>query len=205
MLQLTSYIKDAANATACTLCVCRKAFDEWSPVPLGTITFVVALLWSMDILVKKWVRMVRASEGSIFTAKPEPGKRLPLNWDYIGTLDHNTKKNFHRLIAVTDDRLKFASYYKMKDYPVLLLLLFSKVSTLNVLWSKNKPISKFFLEPFQTTEKDHSNDKCCFCNNSQTSREVEPEQPVVQWTLVVSVVVKLALYYYFYDFLSKVH
>ena len=129
MLQLTSYIKDAANATACTLCVCRKAFDEWSPVPLGTITFVVALLWSMDILVKKWVRMVRASEGSIFTAKPEPGKRLPLNWDYIGTLDHNTKKNFHRLIAVTDDRLKFASYYKMKDYPVLLLLLFSKVST----------------------------------------------------------------------------
>ena len=128
-LQLTSYIKDAANATACTLCVCRKAFDEWSPVPLGTITFVVALLWSMDILVKKWVRMVRASEGSIFTARPEPGKRLPLNWDYIGTLDHNTKKNFHRLIAVTDDRLKFASYYKMKDYPVLLLLLFSKVST----------------------------------------------------------------------------
>ena len=143
-LQLTSYIKDAANATACTLCVCRKAFDEWSPVPLGTITFVVALLWSMDILVKKWVRMVRASEGSIFTAKPEPGKRLPLNWDYIGTLDHNTKKNFHRLIAVTDDRLKFASYYKMKDYPVLLLLLFSKVTTLNFLRSKNKLISKFF-------------------------------------------------------------
>ena len=204
-MQLTSYIKDAANATACTLCVCRKAFDEWSPVPLGTIAFVVALLWSMDILVKKWVRMVRASEGSIFTAKPEPGKKLPLNWDYISTLDNNTKKNFHRLIAVTDDRLKFASYYKMKDYPVLLLLLFSKVSTLNVLWSKNNPISKFFLEPFQNTEKDHSNGKCCFCNNSQTSREVEPEQPVVQWTLVVSVVVKLALYYYFYDFLSKVH
>ena len=203
-LQLTSYIKDAANATACTLCVCREAFDEWSPVPLGTITFVVALLWSMDILVKKWVRMVRASEGSIFTAKPEPGKRLPLNWDYIGTLDHNTKKNFHRLIAVTDDRLKFASYYKMKDYPVLLLLLFSKVTTSNFLRSKNKLISKFFLEPFQTTEKDHSNGKCCFCNESQ-SREVEPDQPVIQWTLVVSVVVKLALYYYFYDFLSKVH
>ena len=203
-LQLTSYIKDAANATACTLCVCREAFDEWSPVPLGTITFVVALLWSMDILVKKWVRMVRASEGSIFTAKPEPGKRLPLNWDYIGTLDHNTKKNFHRLIAVTDDRLKFASYYKMKDYPVLLLLLFSKVTTSNFLRSKNKLISKFFLEPFQTTEKDHSNGKCCFCNESQ-SREVEPDQPVIQWSLVVSVVVKLALYYYFYDFLSKVH
>ena len=128
-MQLMSYIKDAADATACTLGVCRKAFDEWSPVPLGTIAFVVALLWSMDILVKKWVRMVRASEGSIFTAKPEPGKKLPLNWDYICTLDNNTKKNFHRLIAVTDDRLKFASYYKMKDYPVLLLLLFSKVST----------------------------------------------------------------------------
>ena len=91
-MQLMSYIKDAADATACTLCVCRKAFDEWSPVPLGTIAFVVALLWSMDILVKKWVRMVRASEGSIFTAKPEPGKKLPLNWDYIGTLDNNTKK-----------------------------------------------------------------------------------------------------------------
>ena len=142
-MQLTSYIKNAANATACTLCVCRKAFDEWSPVPLGTIAFVVALLWSMDILVKKWVRMVRASEGSIFTAKPEPGKKLPLNWDYICTLDNNTKKNFHRLIAVTDDRLKFASYYKMKDYPVLLLLLFSKVSTLNVLWSKNNLFQKF--------------------------------------------------------------
>ena len=148
-LQLTSYIKDAANATACTLCVCREAFDEWSPVPLGTITFVVALLWSMDILVKKWVRMVRASEGSIFTAKPEPGKRLPLNWDYIGTLDHNTKKNFHRLIAVTDDRLKFASYYKMKDYPVLLLLLFSKVSTsiffflFLFLWSKINVFQNF--------------------------------------------------------------
>ena len=148
MFQLTSYIKDAANATACTLCVCRKAFDEWSPVPLGTITFVVALLWSMDILVKKWVRMVRASEGSIFTARPEPGKRLPLNWDYIGTLDHNTKKNFHRLIAVTDDRLKFASYYKMKDYPVLLLLLFSKVSTLNVLWSKNNLFQNFCFGTF---------------------------------------------------------
>ena len=63
----------------------------------------------------------------------------------------------------------------------------------------------FVLGPFQTTEKDHSNGKCCFCNNSQTCREVEPEQPVVQWTLVVSVVVKLAIYYYFYDFLSKVH
>ena len=128
--QLMSYIKDAADATACTLSVCRKAFDEWSPVPLGTIAFVVALLWSMDILVKKWVRMVRASEGSIFTAKPEPGKKLPLNWDYIGTLDNNTKKNFHRLIAVTDDRLKFASYYKMKDYPVLLL--FALLKSINV-------------------------------------------------------------------------
>ena len=160
MLQLTSYIKDAANATACTLCVCRKAFDEWSPVPLGTITFVVALLWSMDILVKKWVRMVRASEGSIFTAKPEPGKRLPLNWDYIGTLDHNTKKNFHRLIAVTDDRLKFASYYKMKDYPVLLLLLFSKVSTsiffsfLVFFWSKINVFQNFlFLDIFRPLKK----------------------------------------------------
>ena len=162
-LQLTSYIKDAANATACTLCVCREAFDEWSPVPLGTITFVVALLWSMDILVKKWVRMVRASEGSIFTAKPEPGKRLPLNWDYIGTLDHNTKKNFHRLIAVTDDRLKFASYYKMKDYPVLLLLLFSKVSTsifvpffvfFVFFWSKINVFQNFFvLDIFRPLKK----------------------------------------------------
>ena len=203
-LQLTSYIKDAANATACTLCVCRKAFDEWSPVPLGTITFVVALLWSMDILVKKWVRMVRASEGSIFSAKPEPGKRLPLNWDYIGTLDHNTKKNFHRLIAVTDDRLKFASYYKMKDYPVLLLFTLLKT---NIFYNlKRASLKNFFLlEPFQTTEKGHSNEKCCFCDKTQTIKEVEPEHPVVQWTLVVSVVVKLALYYYFYDFLSKVH
>ena len=118
-----SYIKDAADATACTLSVCRKAFDEWSPVPLGTIAFVVALLWSMDILVKKWVRMVRASEGSIFTAKPEPGKKLPLNWKYIDTLDNSTKLNFHRLIAVTGDRLRVAGYYKMKEYPVLLLFL----------------------------------------------------------------------------------
>ena len=122
-MQLMSYIKDAADATACTLCVCRKAFDEWSPVPLGTIAFVVALLWSMDILVKKWVRMARASKGSIFTAKPEPGKKFPLNWDYIDTLDNTTKWNFHRLIAVTDDRLRFAGYYKMKEYPVLLLFL----------------------------------------------------------------------------------
>ena len=209
-MQLTSYIKNAADATACTLSVCRKAFDEWSPVPLGTIAFVVALLWSMDILVKKWVRMVRASEGSIFTAKPEPGKKLPLNWDYICTLDNNTKKNFHRLIAVTDDRLKFASYYKMKDYPVLLLLLFSKVSTsifffFSCFFGLKSTYFKIFrFGHFQTTEKDHSNGKCCFCNESQ-SREVEPDQPVIQWTLVVSVVVKLALYYYFYDFLSKVH
>ena len=128
-MQLTSIIKNAANSTACTLCVCREAFDKWSPVPLIDIVLVVALLWSMDFLVKRWVRMSRASEGNIFMAKPEPGKKLPLNWDYIGTLDNNTKKNFHRLIAVTDDRLKFASYYKIKDYPVLLLLLFSKVST----------------------------------------------------------------------------
>ena len=69
---------------------------------------------------------------------------------------------------------------------------------------KTTLFQNFFLEPFQTTEKDHSNGKCCFCNESQ-SREVEPDQPVIQWTLVVSVVVKLALYYYFYDFLSKVH
>ena len=142
-MQLTSIIKNAANSTACTLCVCREAFDKWSPVPLIDIVLVVALLWSMDFLVKRWVRMSRASEGNIFMAKPEPGKKLPLNWDYIGTLDNNTKKNFHRLIAGTDDRLKFASYYKMKDYPVLLLLLFSKVSTLNVLWSKNNLFQKF--------------------------------------------------------------
>ena len=122
-MQLTTYLKNAANATACTLGVCYKALEEWSPVPLGTITFVVALLWSMDILVKKWVRMAKASKGSIFTAKPEPGKKLPLNWDYIDTLDNTTKWNFHRLIAVTDDRLRFAGYYKMKEYPVLLLFL----------------------------------------------------------------------------------
>ena len=116
-----TYLKNAANAIACILCVCRKAFDDWSPVPLGTITFVVALLWSMDILVKKWVRMAKASKGSIFTAKPEPGKKLPLNWKYIDTLDNTTKLNFHRLIAVTGDRLRVAGYYKMKEYPVLLL------------------------------------------------------------------------------------
>ena len=127
-MQLTTYLKNAANATACTLCVCRKAFDEWSPVPLGTIAFVVALLWSMDILVKKWVRMARASKGSIFTAKPEPGKKLPFNWDYIDTLDNTTQWNFHRLIAVTDDRLRFAGYYKMKEYPVLLLFLLKKIT-----------------------------------------------------------------------------
>ena len=132
-MQLTSIIKNAANSTACTLCVCREAFDKWSPVPLIDIVLVVALLWSMDFLVKRWVRMSRASEGNIFMAKPEPGKKLPLNWDYIGTLDNNTKKNFHRLIAVTDDRLKFASYYKMKDYPVLLLFYSSK--------------NKYFLQP----------------------------------------------------------
>ena len=120
-MYLTTYLKNAATATACTLRVCRKAFDEWSPVPLGTITFVVALLWSMDILVKKWVRMAKASKGSIFTAKPEPGKKLPLNWKYIDTLDNTTKLNFHRLIAVTGDRLRVAGYYKMKEYPVLLL------------------------------------------------------------------------------------
>ena len=174
-LQLTSYIKDAANATACTLCVCREAFDEWSPVPLGTITFVVALLWSMDILVKKWVRMVRASEGSIFTARPEPGKRLPLNWDYIGTLDHNTKKNFHRLIAVTDDRLKFASYYKMKDYPVLLLLLFSKVSTSIFfsffLWSKINVFQNFlFLDIFRPLKKTTPTANAAFVTNLKVEK-----------------------------------
>ena len=176
-LQLTSYIKDAANATACTLCVCREAFDEWSPVPLGTITFVVALLWSMDILVKKWVRMVRASEGSIFTARPEPGKRLPLNWDYIGTLDHNTKKNFHRLIAVTDDRLKFASYYKMKDYPVLLLLLFSKVSTsffflfLVFFWSKINVFQNFsFLDIFRPLKKTTPTANAAFVTNLKVEK-----------------------------------
>ena len=125
-MHLTTYLKNAVNATACTLCICRKAFNEWSPVPLGTITAAVALLWSMDILVKKWVRMAKASKGSIFTAKPEPGKKLPLNWKYIDTLDNSTKLNFHRLIAVTGDRLRVAGYYKMKEYPVLLLFLFKK-------------------------------------------------------------------------------
>ena len=153
-MQLTSIIKNAANSTACTLCVCREAFDKWSPVPLIDIVLVVALLWSMDFLVKRWVRMSRASEGNIFMAKPEPGKKLPLNWDYIDTLDNNTKWNFHRLIAVTDDRLKFASYYKMKDHPVLLLLLFSKVTISNFLRSKNKLISKtFFWNPFRPLKK----------------------------------------------------
>ena len=141
-MQLTSIIKNAANSTACTLCVCREAFDKWSPVPLIDIVLVVALLWSMDFLVKRWVRMSRASEGNIFMAKPEPGKKLPLNWDYIGTLDNNTKKNFHRLIAVTDDRLKFASYYKMKDYPVLLL--FYSPKNKYFFTTKNELLSKTF-------------------------------------------------------------
>ena len=141
-MYLTTYLKNAATATACTLCICRKAFDEWSPVPLGTITFVVALLWSMDILVKKWVRMAKASKGSIFTAKPEPGKKLPLNWRYIDTLDNTTKLNFHRLIAVTGDRLRVAGYYKMKEYPVLLLFLLKKHFQNLFLRSKKQIYSK---------------------------------------------------------------
>ena len=137
-----TYLRNAANAIACILCVCRKAFDDWSPVPLGTITFVVALLWSMDILVKKWVRMAKASKGSIFTAKPEPGKKLPLNWRYIDTLDNTTKLNFHRLIAVTGDRLRVAGYYKMKEYPVLLLFLLKKHFQNLFLRSKKQIYSK---------------------------------------------------------------
>ena len=122
-MHLTTYLKNAIMQLHLFLCICRKAFNEWSPVPLGTIAAAVALLWSMDILVKKWVRMAKASTGSIFTAKPEPGKKLPLNWKYIDTLDNTTKLNFHRLIAVTGDRLRVAGYYKMKEYPVLLLFL----------------------------------------------------------------------------------
>ena len=137
-----TYLRNAANAIACILCVCRKAFDDWSPVPLGTITFVVALLWSMDILVKKWVRMAKASKGSIFMAKPEPGKKLPLNWKYIDTLDNTTKLNFHRLIAVTGDRLRVAGYYKMKEYPVLLLFLLKKHFQNLFLRSKKQIYSK---------------------------------------------------------------
>ena len=197
-----TYLRNAANAIACILCVCRKAFDDWSPVPLGTITFVVALLWSMDILVKKWVRMAKASKGSIFTAKPEPGKKLPLNWKYIDTLDNTTKLNFHRLIAVTGDRLRVAGYYKMKEYPVLLLFLLKKHFQNLFLRSKNQIYSKI-CKFFQTTEKGHS--KCSFCDEPRVSKEVEPEPPTIEWPVVVSVVIKLALYYYFYDFLSKVH
>ena len=122
-MHLTTYLKNAIMQLHFFLCICRKAFNEWSPVPLGTIAAAVALLWSMDTLVKKWVRMAKASTGSIFTAKPEPGKKLPLNWKYIDTLDNSTKLNFHRLIAVTGDRLRVAGYYKMKEYPVLLLFL----------------------------------------------------------------------------------
>ena len=182
-MQLTSIIKNAANSTACTLCVCREAFDKWSPVPLIDIVLVVALLWSMDFLVKRWVKMSRASEGNIFMAKPEPGKKLPLNWDYIGTLDNNTKKNFHRLIAVTDDRLKFASYYKLKDYPVLLLFTLLKSKNIKFFFHglQRAYFKNFFLlEPFQTSENGHSNEKCCFCNKSRTNKKVEPEHPVVQ-------------------------
>ena len=141
-MYLMTYLKNAANTIACILCICRKAFDDWSPVPLGTITFVVALLWSMDILVKKWVRMAKASKGSIFTAKPEPGKKLPLNWKYIDTLDNTTKLNFHRLIAVTGDRLRVAGYYKMKEYPVLLLFLLKKHFQNLFLRSKKQIYSK---------------------------------------------------------------
>ena len=121
-MHLTTYLKNAVNATACTLCVFRKAFDEWSPARLGDITFLVGVLWSLDILVKRWVRIARASKGSIFKAIPKQGKKLPLNWDYIDTLDRTTKLNFHRLIAVTGERLRAAGYYEMKEYPVLLFL-----------------------------------------------------------------------------------
>ena len=191
-LQLTSYIKDAANATACTLCVCREAFDEWSPVPLGTITFVVALLWSMDILVKKWVRMVRASEGLHRNFGPQHKKELP------PTHCSNRRQTEVRKLLQDEGLPGTTSFTLLKSINVNFFF-FSCFFGL-----KSTYFKIFRFGHFQTTEKDHSNGKCCFCNESQ-SREVEPDQPVIQWTLVVSVVVKLALYYYFYDFLSKVH
>ena len=124
-MNMTTYLKNAVNATASSLCIFRKAFDKWSPARLGDITFLVGILWTMDILVKRWVRIARASKGSIFKFKPEPGKKLPLNFDYIDTLDNTTKLNFHRLIAVTGGRLRAAGYYDMKEYPVLLFSIFS--------------------------------------------------------------------------------
>ena len=77
-MYMTTYLKNAVNATACSLCIFRKAFDEWSPARLGDITFLVGILWTMDILVKRWVRIARASKGSIFKAKTEPGQKTSI-------------------------------------------------------------------------------------------------------------------------------
>ena len=77
-MSFTTYLQNMLNALACTFCIFRKAFDEWSPARLGDITFLVGVLWTMDILVKRWVRIARASKGSIFKAKTEPGQKTSM-------------------------------------------------------------------------------------------------------------------------------
>ena len=122
-MSFTTYLKNVLNAIACTFCIFRKAFNEWSPARLDEIIFWLIVFGLMDSLVKRWFRISSSSKGNIFKYRPKPGKKLPLNWDYIDTLDYTTKLNFHRLIAVTDERLQASNYFEMKEYTVLLFLL----------------------------------------------------------------------------------
>ena len=34
---------------------------------------------------------------------------------------------------------------------------------------------------------------------------MEPEAPTIEWVVVVKLIIKAFVYYYFYDFLFKVH
>ena len=48
---------------------------------------------------------------------------MKFNWVYIDTLDHTTRLNLHRVIAVFHGRLlHYAGYSKMAKYPVFSLI-----------------------------------------------------------------------------------
>ena len=58
---------------------------------------------------------------------------------------------------------------------------------------------------FRLRKKGQSTGNCCFCDKPWVNIEVEPEAPTIEWVVVVKLIIKAFVYYYFYDFLFKVH
>ena len=124
-----------------------------------------------------------------------PGKDLKFNWKYIDTLNHITRLNLHRGIAIFQGQLHYAGYSKMAKY-----LVFSLIAL-------KLKLSVFLTHKiFQKTEKKHNTGgKCCFCDRRHQQTNPGYLPTIIFWVALAKLVSKILLAYILFEALYKVH